>query len=223
MLRFTNTFLLFAIALILFACNQAETSDVSDADTIAMEVEGYTDEQRDCLNSANKICDVGLSIASIGEVFEQIEISNSEGVDITDSLAVMANADGESFRWKVKRIKMEDGDIYLEGEAFGSSDSEELMANAMLSRIRVENPNFSTAKGVRVGMTIGELYAQLPQAHFNVLPIASFKAIDLVDPQDEHIHYLIDDYDGSITADMMNDPQNASLPEAAIISAIVVM
>lgn len=187
-----------------------------------------TEKDKDCPLAIDLICNRGLSFAPLGLQIADLHVEEIEDVLESDSL------DYEMGYVRLNRsFTFKDGSVLLEGGALPEADAtDELLSASNLSRIRIESPQFKTADGIHVGMSIQQLQEIYTAEDISIASFASvpefsgnpkYEFLMIYPEKHPNITYLLPDPGHQIYRKaQVEEMQLNMLPKEGIISSIVV-
>lgn len=187
-----------------------------------------TEKDKDCPVEISLICNRGLSFAPLGVQIADLHVEEIEDVLESDSL------DYEMGYVRLNRnFTFKDGSVLLEGGALAEEEAtDELLSASKLSRIRIESPQFKTADGIHVGMSIRQLQELYTAEDISIASFASvpefsknpkYEFLMIYPERHPNITYLMPDPGHKIYRNaQVEEIQLNMLPKEGLISSIVV-
>ena len=181
-----------------------------------------------CLMQADRICDMGLSFAMLGQ---EVAMIDAEGLSIT---AIEDSTEFEGgYIWLQRTLHFQDGYVLLEGQFFQEKDyNPESLSRSLVNRIQVQTPSLATSKDIRVGSTIGDLLEKYDESEATIFSFGEledlrgnpeYEVLQIKFEENPHINYLTPDPNFEIYQKLGADKLALNkLPEDGVISKIVI-
>lgn len=166
----------------------------------------------ECLELGPKqFCMNGFSFIKLGDsvTWKNIQAEGATAKDtVFEQKAIMEDGDDLVIDWNARILSFEDGRIYLETD-FDN--------DVTLNRIRIETPQFSDARGLKVGSTLKDIKA----AYGNLLayPLPDFGVIEVL--ADNHVIFHVKD--NGYFPEGTEEFDINKIPDTTPIKAIVIM
>lgn len=209
------------ICLFISACDTQnnDSTDEEDIlpDSVNMEGMAMSQEDIECLQAGNQICEMGLPFVQIGDPIAMLDINEFSNATLEDTVKTMGD-----YVWWERTIHLPQGAIIIDGEYFDKQTATDSMLNdSFIIRVRVESPLFHTSQNISVGSKIDQLTALQEDMDFSIIPIPDYEAISVVSKK-SRVSYIIKD-EGNKLNQSMSEFTLEKLTADAEISAIVVM
>jgi hypothetical protein len=126
----------------------------------------------------------GLKFAQVGDEMPSLDKKRFKGMSVRDSLATQ-----DEFEWRVARLRVPGGFIYLE---------EDFFLHEGINRIRIESDRYRSTKGLKVGMTVSDLLQAA--SPWTVSPLREHGLFDFYCRMMPGMHFLVQDPTHSMEA-----------------------